>query len=228
VGVPHIEAGGVPSWAEALAHIGVAVIETDVRGRVASWNDAAEALFGWSAREAIGRPVLELLTRPEQADGAVGLHQMAMAGRTWSGQVLAQRRDQSLVHIRSVISARRGPDNEIIGSVGMSVEHSEVDTTELARASEVLRDLVVQLSSAPQLQPSTTPSVEGLDLLSPRERDVLALLRQGLRVPTVAERLSVSPHTVRNHLRSIFRKLGVSSQRELLDRFVPEPDTPPA
>jgi DNA-binding CsgD family transcriptional regulator len=35
-------------------------------------------------------------------------------------------------------------------------------------------------------------------------------------VPTVAERLSISQHTVRNHLKNIFRRFGVRSQLELL------------
>ncbi len=56
-------------------------------------------------------------------------------------------------------------------------------------------------------------------VLSPRERDVAALLLSGHRVATIAEDLYVSPHTVRNHLRSMFRKLDVSSQAELMRRL---------
>jgi two-component system, response regulator PdtaR len=52
--------------------------------------------------------------------------------------------------------------------------------------------------------------------LSPREREVLALLREGHRVTSLAKELSVSPFTVRNHLRALFRKLKVHSQEELL------------
>lgn len=58
-----------------------------------------------------------------------------------------------------------------------------------------------------------------LDLLSRRERDVVAQLLQGHRVVSIAELLEVSEHTVRNHLKSIFRKLGVHSQAELVDRL---------
>lgn len=52
--------------------------------------------------------------------------------------------------------------------------------------------------------------------LSPRERDIARLLLDGHRVATVAAQLSLSPHTVRNHLRSIFIKTGVKSQSELI------------
>lgn len=53
--------------------------------------------------------------------------------------------------------------------------------------------------------------------LSPRERDVLEHLLEGHRVSTISQRLEVSEHTVRNHLKSMFRKLGVHSQPELID-----------
>jgi PAS domain S-box-containing protein len=218
-----IPAFDVPAWAEALTLIGVAVVEADPRGHVASWNQAAEAIYGWTAEEAIGRPVLELIIRHDQADAAVGLHQAALAGGTWSGEFFAQRRDQSLVHIRAVIAARHGPDDQVVGTLGLSVEHGQLDTDEIARTAGLLEALVDRLSLASQqVRQATTLTVAGLERLSPREQEVLALLRQGLRVPTVAQRLSISQNTVRNQLRSIFRKLDVNSQRELLDRFVPE------
>jgi DNA-binding NarL/FixJ family response regulator len=55
--------------------------------------------------------------------------------------------------------------------------------------------------------------------LSSREREVLHSLLAGQRVPTIARSFYLSPHTVRNHLKSIFRKLGVRSQIELLERL---------
>lgn len=63
------------------------------------------------------------------------------------------------------------------------------------------------------------PSHPDLELLSRRERDVVTHLLQGHRVVSIAELLDVSEHTVRNHLKSIFRKLGVHSQAELVDRL---------
>jgi len=54
--------------------------------------------------------------------------------------------------------------------------------------------------------------------LSEREREVFGLLVDGLRVGQVAKALFVSEHTVRNHLKSIFDKLDVHSQSELLGK----------
>jgi DNA-binding NarL/FixJ family response regulator len=56
-------------------------------------------------------------------------------------------------------------------------------------------------------------------LLSPREREVLTAFATSPRTTTVAEALHISPHTVKNHLKAIFKKLEVGSQAELLARL---------
>ena len=61
------------------------------------------------------------------------------------------------------------------------------------------------------------------NLLSPREHEVLALVAQGLRVPSIARELFVHPGTVRNHLSAIFKKVGVTSQHELAERLQQDP-----
>lgn len=53
--------------------------------------------------------------------------------------------------------------------------------------------------------------------LTHRERDVLRLLLDNHRVPAIAELLFISQHTVRNHLKSMFRKAEVRSQAELIE-----------
>ncbi|MGA8039389.1 MAG: LuxR C-terminal-related transcriptional regulator, partial [Acidimicrobiia bacterium] len=53
--------------------------------------------------------------------------------------------------------------------------------------------------------------------LTTRQWEVLILLLQGKRVPTIAAELYVSQSTVRNHLSTIFRKFDVHSQPELLE-----------
>jgi DNA-binding NarL/FixJ family response regulator len=58
-------------------------------------------------------------------------------------------------------------------------------------------------------------NLEGSDLLTPREADVLELLQDGATNAQVAHTLSIGVETVRTHARNIYRKLGISSRREL-------------
>ena len=52
----------------------------------------------------------------------------------------------------------------------------------------------------------------GGETLSQREREVLALVAEGLSDPEIAERLLISPHTVHRHLANIRSKLGQPSR----------------
>jgi DNA-binding CsgD family transcriptional regulator len=55
--------------------------------------------------------------------------------------------------------------------------------------------------------------------LSQREREVVELLVIGLDTRAVTERLFISPHTVQDHLKSVFAKIGIHSRRELLAKL---------
>src|SRR5918998_4314766 len=56
---------------------------------------------------------------------------------------------------------------------------------------------------------------EGADLLTPREAEVMELLRDGATNAEIAHELSIGIETVRTHARAIYRKLGIGSRREL-------------
>lgn len=54
--------------------------------------------------------------------------------------------------------------------------------------------------------------------LTPRETEIAGLIVGGLQTKEIAERLYLSPNTVKVHLKSIFRKLGVRNRVELAGR----------
>ena len=58
-------------------------------------------------------------------------------------------------------------------------------------------------------------SVEQPGGLTPREREIAALVGQGYKYREIAEMLSISEQTVKNHLRNMFHKLGVSDRLQL-------------
>ena len=53
------------------------------------------------------------------------------------------------------------------------------------------------------------------DIVSPREREIIRYVSQGMRNAEVAERLGISVRTVEKHLHNVFQKVGVRSRREL-------------
>ena len=53
-----------------------------------------------------------------------------------------------------------------------------------------------------------------LDELSPREREVLAMVAQGLPNKLIARRLEISEKTVKAHLTSVFRRIGVTDRTQ--------------
>jgi DNA-binding CsgD family transcriptional regulator len=62
-------------------------------------------------------------------------------------------------------------------------------------------------------------AIKELTLLSSREQEVTALVAEGLSNREIAEKLIISEHTVKNHMTSIFNKMGVSDRSHLIAMF---------
>jgi DNA-binding NarL/FixJ family response regulator len=61
---------------------------------------------------------------------------------------------------------------------------------------------------------SAAPDPAWLGALSPRHRDVLELLAEGLRNDEIAGRLGLSPNTVKFHVRELYLRIGVRNRVE--------------
>jgi DNA-binding CsgD family transcriptional regulator len=87
-------------------------------------------------------------------------------------------------------------------------------TTDAIRAEiEPILSLSSDLSLGRGILPAQRrKSVAGVDLLTPREKEILTLVSQGLRNRDIAQRLFISEVTVKAHLRNIMRKLGARSR----------------
>ena len=75
---------------------------------------------------------------------------------------------------------------------------------------EFLLELVISV------RPLKVQQTGGMARLTPREREVVRLVADGMRNQEIALQLNLSEHTVRNYLIRIFDKLGISSRVELV------------
>ncbi len=78
--------------------------------------------------------------------------------------------------------------------------------------------LVIEHAKASEIAPIITEAYE----LSPREQHVTQLVARGLGTADIAAALHVSAHTVRDHVKAIFDKVGVSSRGELVAKLFAE------
>jgi len=81
----------------------------------------------------------------------------------------------------------------------------------------------------PLAKPVPRPALRPVDTLTRREKSVISCLVQGWRNREIAERLHITEQTVKNHLRTIYDKVGVSDRLELaLYAIHQKLDLPPA
>ena len=99
------------------------------------------------------------------------------------------------------------------------------DLARAIRAAHAGRATLSPEAAQSLVETANQPPVPGLDLTE-REREVLALMVEGLNNTQIAGRLTVSPSTIKSHVSNILSKLGVTSRTEavtlaLRSRIVP-------
>lgn len=183
--------------------------------------------LGYREGELIGRPTGQLLPPEVQAHLAEERDAIG-AGDIRMRLTMLQRKDSTTFPVLIVPQRVVDEQGEVVGSFSVLLDMGGVQTAKPMsyrtgddvpeRLDRIARELqAIGLAARTSTGGEPLP-LEHPDLadLSPREREVLAHLVGGERVPAIAERLFLSQDTVRGHLKSIFRKVGVSSQSALL------------
>jgi NarL family two-component system response regulator LiaR len=100
------------------------------------------------------------------------------------------------------------------GAIGYLLKDVSADALAQAiRAAHAGRATLSSEAAQALVQAAAQPPTPGHDLTE-RERDVLALLVEGLNNRQIADRLVVSPSTIKSHVSHILAKLGVTSRTE--------------
>jgi PAS domain S-box-containing protein len=128
----------------------VAIAALDAGQLVRMWNPAAERLFGWSAAEAVGRPLPTI--PPEDRNSYLSISGQAMRGESVSNvELRCKRKDGSWIDIQLSIAPIFDAHRQIVGHLAILN-----DITERKRAEEKLKRYAADLEAARDVQEKNT------------------------------------------------------------------------
>jgi two-component system, cell cycle sensor histidine kinase and response regulator CckA len=124
----------------------MAVVSSDLEGKITAWNPTAEHLFGWSAREAVGKSVP--LVPPEKVDEYDQLRLKTIAGEITKGlETLRLNRDGESIPV-SISTAPVSDENGLLAGTIAVIE----DITERKRIAHELKQLEQQVLQAQKME----------------------------------------------------------------------------
>ena len=206
------EVGLSPS-AVTLAHLGVAAL---LQGDPSQATDLFKEVL-ISSRESGSR-----------TDLAYGLEGMAMVAGVQEETERAARLAGAAEILHEATGARLTSDQRKVYEPYLASARSQLDEAAWKEAwaegrAMTLEEAVEYALSNEALAPPTVPSLEAAATkpvaLTRREREVAALVAQGLTNRRIASELVISVRTVNNHVANILKKLGVRSREQVAARM---------
>ena len=202
-GVPRHDSGSIVDQFVGRIAASDGMFVTDDRQRIVAWSSAAQRMLGFSPEEAVGRTCYQVVMGREPDGHPVcgrncTVTRNARRGRGMAAyEVVAQGRDGSAKCLSNSVLVVEGPEG------AFHVVHL------LREAPD--GPLVVRRRAIDAPAGAGEAMVE---TLTRRELEVLRLLAQGATIDEIADRLTISVLTARNHTANIARKLGAHSRLE--------------
>lgn len=120
---------------QLLANVNDAVIAVDTQGAIIAWNPAAEAIYGWTAEEALGQTARELLHIVWEEPYQEEMRRLATNG-AFQGEALFRHKDGRPVYTEVKTTCLRDERGEVIGYVSVNR-----DVTQRKRMERELADV---------------------------------------------------------------------------------------
>src|SRR4029079_13429760 len=93
-----------------------AIVRKGLEGSVVSWNPAAEQMFGYSAEEMIGRPIMTIIPERHRHEEDVILARIRLGERVEPFDTKRRHRSGRLLDISVSVSPIRAADGTIVGA----------------------------------------------------------------------------------------------------------------
>jgi PAS domain S-box-containing protein len=196
---------------------GAFVIDEDQR--IIYWNQAAQEILGYASEEVVGRACYEILEGRGDRGQAICRHHCYVSTIAVTGSPVTSYDTQvrtKFGYLRWInVSILTVPASENAAPLVVHLfrdvtqkRQSEQFTQQVLDAAQRLREGSFSQPAFPVLAKSSAQD------LTDREREVLFLLAQGHSTRDIAQSLSISPSTARNHIQNILHKLNVHSRLE--------------
>jgi PAS domain S-box-containing protein len=118
-----------------------AIVSKDLNGVISSWNAGAERLFGYTAQEAVGQPIMILIPLERHDEEPAILERIRRGEGIDHYETIRRRKDGSLVEISLTVSPIKNADGRIVGASKIAR-----DITEKRKAEESQQLLVREMA----------------------------------------------------------------------------------
>jgi PAS domain S-box-containing protein len=129
--------------AQLLDMAGQAIIAVDALGIVLYWNRHAEQLYGWTASEAVGQPIADLILPDETTAQGEAIVETMQAGQTWGSDHWVRHRDGTRFPIFATSTPSFGEDGNLLAMITVAT-----DITDRKRAEDQARRLSAIVESS--------------------------------------------------------------------------------
>ena len=133
----------IKAQALLVENVSEAIISTSSDFTILSWNPAAENIYGWSAQEAIGKNLEELLPSRYVTQSRDEAHQHLFQQGNWNGEMIQKHRSGKQVYIQTSATVISGtPDQqESIVVLSRNITEQKVREQQLRKSEQKFKEL---------------------------------------------------------------------------------------